>query len=100
MASTGMRRPVWNCTALTATRRTPRDSSASSFARPSSVRKSSTSRKTSSSPKVSAARCQGVTFVGNSPRRQITRSPARHGKHIATFTTLWVVLGTSATSSG
>jgi hypothetical protein len=98
MASMGMRNPVWNCTALTATSRTPRASSRSSAANPSSVRNASTSRKRSSSSKVRAACCQGVTLAGNSPRRHSTTSFGRQGSDSATSITLRVVFATKATS--
>ena len=37
-----------------------------------------------SRPKRTAARCQGVTFAGNSPAKSRTLSPERHGNDSAT----------------
>ncbi len=101
IASTGMRRPVWNSTALTATRRTPRASSRWRRARPCSslAWKSATGIQAISRPNIAAARCQGVTLAGNSPSKRTTRSPRRQGKQSAMSITPRVVLGMSAMSA-
>src|SRR5574341_1826099 len=102
MARSGMARPVWNCTALTATSRAPRSSSAARAWSPSwSLRsKASSGSSESSRPKRAAARCQGVTLAGNSPRKPMIRSPARQGKHSATAAMPAPVFGVTPRSSG
>ena len=101
MASIGMRKPLWNSTALTATRRAPRASSVCRRAIPcsSEVRKSATGTQAISRPCASAASSQGVTLAGNSPEKRITRSPRLQGKQRAMSLTPRLVLGMRAMSS-
>ena len=100
MSATGIRRPVWNCTALIAASRTPRSRERRRAATPSSwlSSKTATGSQWIASPKRSAARCQGDTFAGNSPSSRRIASPGSHGMQRATSVTPRVVLGTKATS--